>query len=174
MKPRWRTSLAVMLVAAAVTLSAGCAEIRTNRQLEQPVGAALSSGIGGTLFRLNKVGDLPNAFGGRDIWGGKVDKGFAEMKLVGIEGQTLVIDVIDVNRQSTETVMERYKPFRRNAVVNVDVQNTIVMESEQSSRPYRVNLDTTKQRDIVISGVRVTFVEVQSYSVRYTLENLQQ
>jgi hypothetical protein len=102
-----------------------------------------------------------------------VDKGFAEMKLVGIEGQTLVIDVIDVNRQSTETVMERYKPFRRNAVVNVDVQNTIVMESEQSSRPYRINLDTTKQRDIVISGVRVTFVEVQSYSVRYTLENLQ-
>ncbi len=102
-----------------------------------------------------------------------MDKGFAEMKLVGIEGQTLVIDVIDVNRQSTETVMERYKPFRRNAVVNVDVQNTIVMESEQSSRPYRINLDTTKQRDIVISGVRVTFVEVQSYSVRYTLENLQ-
>lgn len=163
-----------MLAAAAVSLSAGCAEIRTNRQLEQPVGAALSSGIGGTLFRLNKVGDLPNAFGGRDIWGGKVDKGFAEMKLVGIEGQTLVVDVIDVNRQSTETVMDRYKPFQRNAVVNVDVQNTIVMGADQSSRPYRINLDTTKQRDIVISGVRVTFVEVQSYSVRYTLENLQQ
>lgn len=173
MKPRGRISLAVVLVTAAVTLSTGCAQILTHRQLEQPVGAALTSGIGGTLFRLNKVGDLPNAFGGRDIWGGKVDKGFAEMKLAGIEGQTLMLEVIDVNRQSSETTMDRYKPFQRNAVVNVDVQNTIVMGSEQSPRPHRINLDTTKQRDIVISGVRVTFVEVQPYSVRYTLEDLQ-
>ena len=98
MKPPRRTSLVVVLVVVAVTLSAGCAQIRTNRQIEQPVGAALTSGIGGTLFRLNKVGDLPNAFGGRDIWGGKVDKGFAEMKLAGIEGQTLILDVMDINR----------------------------------------------------------------------------
>ena len=173
MKHTGRMSLTVMLVSTVMTLSAGCAEIRTHREFQQPVGATLSSGIGGTIFRLNKVGDLPNAFGGRDIWGGKVDKGFAEMKLAGIEGQALVLDIIDVNRQSTESVMDRYKPFQQNKGVNIDIQNTIVMGSQQSPRPYRINLDTTKQRDIVISGVRVTFVEVQPYSIRYTLEDVQ-
>lgn len=102
-----------------------------------------------------------------------MDKSFAEMKLAGIEGQTLVLEIIDVSRQSSETTMDRYKPFQRNAVVGVDVQNSIVVGSAQSPRSYRVNLDTTKQRDIVISGVRATFVEVQPYSVQYKLEDVQ-
>jgi hypothetical protein len=157
----------------AMTLWVACGDIRNHRQLEQPVNATLTTGIGGTLFRLNKVGDLPNAFGGRDIWGGKVDKGFAEMKLAAIEGSTLLLDVIDVNRQSTETVMDRYKPFQRNAVVNVEVNNKIVIDGEHPHQPYRINLDTHKQSEIVISGMRVTFVEVLPYSVRYTVEDLQ-
>lgn len=170
--PLRQTNIAVA-AAVALALQVGCAQIRTHRQLEQPFGTTLTSGIGGALFRLNKIGDLPNAFGGRDIWGGKVDKGFAEMKLAGIEGQTLILEIIDISRQSSETTMDRYKPFQRNAVVGVDVQNSIVVGSAQSPRSYRVNLDTTKQRDIVISGVRVTFVEVQPYSVQYKLEDVQ-
>ena len=53
----------------------GCGTIRSHRNLEQTMGSVLTTGIGGTVFRLNKTGDLPNAFGGRDIWGGKIDKG---------------------------------------------------------------------------------------------------
>jgi hypothetical protein len=173
MKRLGQVPLAIALGFAVVTLGLGCGEIRTNRQLEQPVNTPLTTGVGGTLFRLNKVGDLPNAFGGRDIYGGKVDKGFAEMRLAGIEGSTLFLDVTDVNRQSTETVMDRYKPFQRNTLARVDVTNTINMESEQSQRPFRISLDTAKQRDVVISGVRITFVEVQPYSIRYTVEDLQ-
>lgn len=92
MKRAVRTRPALAPVLAIVLLATGCGAIRSHRQLEEPLGAQLTSGIGGTLFRLNKTGDLPNAFGGRDIWGGKVDKGFAEMKLVGIEDQTVVLD----------------------------------------------------------------------------------
>jgi hypothetical protein len=95
------------------------------------------------------------------------------MKLAAIDGSTLLLDVIDVNRHSTETVMDRYKPFQRNAVVNVEVNNKIMIDGEQSQQPYRINLDTSKQREIVISGMRVTFVEVLPYSVRYTIEDLQ-
>ena len=173
MKRLRRVSFAIALGFAVVILELGCGQIRTNRQLEQPVSTTLTTGVGGTLFRLNKVGDLPNAFGGRDIWGGKTDKGFAEMRLAGIEGSTLLLDVIDVNRQSTETVMDRYKPFRRNALVNVDLQNTVNMEGKQSQRPFRNSLDTAKQRDVVISGIRITFAEVQPYSIRYTIEDVQ-
>lgn len=159
--------------AVALALQLGCAQIRTHRQLEQPVGATLTSGVGGTLFRLNKIGDLPNAFGGRDIWGGKVDKGFAEMKLAGIEGQTLMLEIVDVNRQSSETTMDRYKPFQQKALIGVDVQTSIGVGSEPTSPWYRINLDTTKERAIVIAGVRVTFVEVQPYGVQYRLEDAQ-
>ena len=165
--PTLASALAILLLASA------CGAIRSHRQLEQPLGAQLTSGIGGTLFRLNKIGDLPNAFGGRDIWGGKVDKGFAEMKLVGIEEQTVVLDVIDVNRQSSETTMDRYKPFQRSAVVSVDVQQSVTLGPGETSKPYRIRLDTRQQQDIVISGIRVKFIEVQPFSVRYTVEDLQ-
>jgi hypothetical protein len=147
--------------------------IRCHRQVEQPLGAELVSGVGGTLFRLNKLGDLPNAFGGRDMWGGKVDKGFAEVRLAGIEDQTLLLDVIDVNRQSSETTMDRYKPFQRPGLVNVDVQQSVTVGSGGSPTPYRVRLDTTKQQEIVIAGIRLRVLEVQAHAVRYSLEDVQ-
>lgn len=163
----------LVIVSVAAFLLAGCGTIRSYRKVEQPLGPQLTSAIGGTIFRLNKVGDLPNAYGGRDIWGGKVDKGFAEMKLVAIEDQTLILDVIEVSRQSSETTMDRYKPFQQRGVVNVDVQQSVTISSGQGPTPTRLRLDTRRQRDIVISGIRVNFLEVQPYSVRYILEDLQ-
>ena len=165
--------VAFITIGLAIALQIGCASVRTLRQVDQAIGPVLTTGIGGTIFRMNKSGDLPNVVGGRDIYGGKVDKGFAEMKLAGVEGQTVVLDIVDLNRQSSETTMDRYKPFQRNAAVNVEVQNTVSSGTDQSANPYRIALDTTKQRDIVISGIRVSFVEVQPYSIRYTLQDTQ-
>jgi hypothetical protein len=161
------------LLLLGLLLTAGCGTIRSHRQVEQPLGTQLVSGVGGTLFRLNKLGDLPNAFGGRDIWGGKVDKGFAEVRLVGIEDQTLILDIIDVNRLSSETTMDRYKPFQRPGLVNVGVQQSITVGPGESATPYRVRLDTTKQREMVIAGIRLRVLEVQAHAVRYTLEDVQ-
>ncbi|MBW2596218.1 MAG: hypothetical protein JRC93_09630 [Deltaproteobacteria bacterium] len=162
-----------VLIIVSLSIS-GCGTIRSHRNLEQSMGSVLITGIGGTVFRLNKTGDLPNAFGGRDIWGGKIDKGFAEMKLAGIEGTVLILEITDVNKHSSETVMDRYKPFRnREATVNVDVDNTVTIRNIEHPKPYMVRFDTVKQKDIVISGIRVTFSEVQPYSVQYTLENVQ-
>lgn len=162
------------LAATAAILSlllAGCGTIRTHRNLDQPAHEILSTGVGGTIFRLNKVGDLPNAFGGRDIWGGKTDKGFAEMKLAAIDGPVLTLEVLDVNKNPTETVMDRYKPFQnRNAAVNVDASTSVTIGNEGAS-PYLTKLDTSKQKDITVAGIRVTFTDVQEYSVQFTLED---
>ena len=165
----------VMFALIIVSLSMyGCGTIRSHRNLEQPMESVLTTGIGGTVFRLNKTGDLPNAFGGRDIWGGKTDKGFAEMKLAGIEETVLILEIIEVNKHSSETVMDRYKPFQnRNTAVNVDVDNTITIGNQEQPKPYIVRFDTAKQRDITIGGVRVTFSVVQPYSVQYSLSNVQ-
>lgn len=152
----------------------GCGTIRSHRNIEQPMDSVLTTSVGGTFFRLNKTGDLPNAYGGRDIYGGKIDKGFAEMKLAGIEGKLLILEIIDINKQSSETVMDRYKPFQnRNSDLNIDVNNSVTIVNQERPKSYIVRFDTDKQRDIVISGVRVTFSEVQPYSVVYSLENVQ-
>ncbi len=162
-----------VLAVALTTLVAGCGTIRTHRQIQQPVESVLTTGVGGTIFRLNKVGDLPNAFGGRDIWGGKVDKGFAQMKLASIDGDILTLEVLDIDRQSSETVMDRYKPFQQDTTVNVDVQTSTSIGAQDYPKPYEIRFDTRKQKDITISGIRVTFIEVQPYSVQYRLEDVQ-
>jgi hypothetical protein len=167
------SNLIGLVLVVTLTLMAACGAIRSYRQVDQQVGPQLTTGIGGTVFRLNKLSDLPNAFGGRDIYGGKVDRGYAEMKLAGIEDQTVILDIVDVSRQSSETTMDRYKHLIRPGVVNVDIQQSLSVGGSPGPSPARIHLDTKKQRDIVISGIRVTFVEVQPFSVRYTLEDLQ-
>jgi len=170
---RKRSVSIYVLAVVLMVLLAGCDSIRAHRQIQQPLGSALTTGIGGTIFRLDKIGDLPNAFGGRDIWGGKVDKGFAEMKLAGIDGDILTLEVLDINRQSSETTMDRYKPFQKNAIANVDVQTSISIGLQNNSKPYEVEFDTKKQKDIIIAGIRVTFINIQPYSIEYSLEDIQ-
>tara|TARA_Y100000031_G_scaffold7960_1_gene9019 strand:- start:1869 stop:2399 length:531 start_codon:yes stop_codon:yes gene_type:complete len=167
----------VMFALITVSLSmSGCiGTIRSHHKLEQPTGSVLTTGVGGTVFRLNKTGDLPNVYGGRDFWGGKINKGFAEMKLAGIEGSVLVLEIIDVNKHSSETTMDRYNeymPFKQNAVINVDVVNTTTIGNQQQAKPYIVRFDTDKQSDIVISSIRVIISEVQPYSIQYSLESM--
>jgi len=162
-----RGALVCLLGVFAVTTLFGCASIRSHRTLQQPSGATLTAGVGSTLFRLNKTGDLPNAFGGRDIWGGKVDKGFAEVKLLAIDGSVLTLATADIDRQSTETVMDRYKPFQNNAVMAVDVNNEINIGSQSSDvTPSVLKFDTSKQKELVVGGVQLTILSVQPYTVQ--------
>ncbi|GGX95778.1 hypothetical protein GCM10007160_24250 [Litchfieldella qijiaojingensis] len=69
--------------------------------------------------------------------------------------------------------MDRYKHLMRPDSVTVDVQQSVSLGQGQESPSTRIRLDTRKQRDITIAGIKVSFVEVQAYSVRYTLEDLQ-
>ena len=85
------------------------------------------------------------------------------MRLIDIQGDTLVLDVIDVNRQSAETTMDRYAPGIR-ARGNV--------RSEETPDGVRLYMDTTKQREIVIAGIRVAFLAVEPYTIEYTLEDV--
>jgi len=110
------------------------------------------------------VGDLPNAYGGRDIWGGKTNRGFAEVKLIGIDGAVLTLEVTDISINSTETVMDRYKPF-----ADVDVSANVTLGGSSVPESRVTKLDTAKQSYLNIAGVRVTFTDVSEYNVQYTI-----
>jgi hypothetical protein len=121
---------------------------------------------------LNKQGDLPNAYGGRDIYGGKVDKGYAEVKLKATrDGRFVDLLAFDVSRDSSETTMDRYQPFD-NSVARVDVSQSITVGNAPSDLGMLVSVDTSSEKEYVLSGIRVTILEVRPSSVVYTLDDM--
>lgn len=152
-----------------VMVVSGCATIRDYNKLQQPESSVLTASIGSTIFRVNKSQDLPNVFGKADLWGGKVDKGFTELKLKGItEAGNLILQISDVNLSSAETTMDRYKPFNQ---TKVDVSASSEINIDNTSKPEQTvfEFDPTKEESLVIGGVRVTFIEIKPYSVVYKL-----
>lgn len=150
-------------------LVGGCATIQNFNKLEQSEEKVLTASIGSTIFRINKSGDLPNIYGKADIWGGKVDRGYTELRFKGIkENGNLILQVTDINKSSTETTMDRYKPFDQTEV-NVSANNTINMGEASTPDQTVFEFDPKKEKDLVIGGVRITFIEVTAYSVKYKL-----
>lgn len=152
-----------------VLLISGCATIQSYNKLEQPEDKVLTASIGSTIFRVNKSSDLPNVFGKADLWGGKVDKGFTELKLKGIiEEGNLILQVSDVYLSSTETTMDRYEPFNQKKV-EVSASSEINIGGASTPEQTVFEFDPKKEKSLVIGGVRVTFIEIKPYSVMYKL-----
>ena len=145
----------------------GCATVRDHREISHPEGQIHTASVGSTLFRLNKIGDLPNAFGGRDIYGGKVDEGFAEVKLAGIEGSKVLLNAFDISRNSTETTMDRY-----GVNSNVEVSQSINVGNSGNETGIQVVIDTAIEKVYVLAGVKVTFIEIRASSVDYRIEDM--
>lgn len=168
-----RSKLLVFLIAGLLHCFSGCAPIQKYRNIEQPTDSVLSTTVGGTIFRLNKTGDLPNCLGRADIWGGKVNRGFAELRLKRINKDgSLTLLITEIERQSTETTMDRYKPFKQQSQVNVDVKTNIHIGDGTTPNSYEMEFDPRKQRDLVVSSVKVTFLDVQPYSILYKLMDI--
>lgn len=153
-----------LLLLLAFLALVGCATIRDHRQLSQPQNQMITASVGSSLFRLTRKSDLPNAYGGRDIYGGKVDRGYAEVKLAGVRGDRYVdLIVVDENRESAETTMDRYG--RRSSVA---VSQTVNLGGGGAGG-IAVTVDAMTEREFVLAGVKVTFVEVRRSSVVYTV-----
>ena len=151
-------------------LVSGCATIQNYNNLEQPEGRILTASIGSTIFRMNKSSDLPNVYGKADLYGGKVDKGYTELKFKGVkENGNLILQITDINKSSTETTMDRYKPYERNRV-NVSASSTINIGENPAPDQTVFDFDPKKEKSLTIGGVEITFVEITSYSVKYQLK----
>jgi hypothetical protein len=143
-----------------------CTTITMQSQLDQQTATRLQASIGSTIFRLNRISDLPNAFGKADLYGGKVDRGYAEVKFLGVnERNELILSVTDINRSSTETTMDRYTPAAR-----MQIQNTLTIGGGATpDTTTKFLFDPKKESELSIAGVKVQFIEVKPYSVTYIL-----
>lgn len=163
-----RKGIPILLSMVLALILCSCGTIRNHQILEQQSGTTLTTSIGGKIFRINKTGDLPNVVGGSDIWGGQVDKGYIDLRLVGIEGASLELEVLEVDRTSSETTLDRYNLRNNNALVAVD--NRINIGNQESTKPYTIKFNTANQKELVFGDVKVIFVSIQPYSVQYLLE----
>ena len=154
----------IYLFVAMVALS-GCATIQNYNRLEQPEDKILTASIGSTIFRMNKSTDLPNVFGKADLYGGKVDRGYTELKFKGIkENGNLILQITDINKSSTETTMDRYSE-----VPKVSMESKVSIGEGSTPDQTVFEFDPKKEKNLVIGGVNVMFIEVTSYSVKYKI-----
>jgi hypothetical protein len=102
-------NLKVLAIAGTAVILAGCGTIKNYEQLAQPTGKDLETYVGGSIFKVNRSRDLPNAFGRADLFGGKVFAGYTELRYQGVtDDGRVILRITELETHSTETTMSRY------------------------------------------------------------------
>lgn len=96
--------LAVLLVFSAV---AGCAPVEKHVTVDQPQRVELTAGIGDVIIRIDVIEDLPNLWGRADLYGRTRERGFSELRYMGMVGEKAVFRRRDVDIMTNETTMSR-------------------------------------------------------------------
>ncbi len=169
----------------ASVMLAGCATIQNYDRLVQSTDSALSTHIGGTVFRIERSSDLPNAFGKADVWGGKVDRGFVELRYQGVTSDgKLVFRFTDIETRSNETTMSRYG-LRQSAVnatttvsptgTSASTFGTVTTVAPQGQTQFlgpnttEFAFDVTKTKVLVMGEIKVRVVDFDAQSLKYVL-----
>lgn len=162
----------------------GCGGIRNHEQLRQPTASNLSAYIGGAVFKVERTSSLPNAFGKADIFGGKVTRGFTELRYQGLtpEGK-LIFRVTEVETLSSETTMSRYgggastiNTTTTPSAYGSQTHGTIIHQPAPRGKTEILPPNTTefvidpaKTKELSIAGVRVEIRGFDEQSLRYRL-----
>ena len=152
--------LKLLAIAGTAAILAGCGTIENHEQLSQPTGKDLETYVGGLIFKVNRSRDLPNAFGRADLFGGKVFAGYTELRYQGVtDDGRVILRITELETHSTETTMSRYG------------QSSGSFSEILPPNTTQLAFDATKEKDLLIAGVRVTFVEFTPLKLRYELQS---
>ena len=160
---------------------AGCgATIQTHERLTHDTGRELSTHVGGQVLRVQRTQDLPNAFGKADVFGGKVNRGYTELRYQGITPDSrLVFRVTEVETESTETTMSRYggstSTLNAQRVGNSVYGTVTTYEAPRGSterlppNTTEFALDPKKTKEFTIGGIKVLVINASETSLAYQL-----
>jgi len=174
-------SIAYLVVAFFII---GCAPIQTYERLHPSPGPGLSTYVGGAVFKMERTSDLPNVAGKADIFGGKVNRGFTELRYQGLtQDGKLVFRVTEIETQSNETAMSRYG--RGVSSVNLNTSYSAYGSQTYGTAFYQPPpqgrteilppnttefiIDPSKTKELNIAGVRVEIRGFDAQSLRYSL-----
>ena len=144
--------------------------IRSYLNLNQTLDKELYASVGSVIFRLDRTSDLPNAFGGADIYGGKIDGGYSEVRLIGGGAELLIFESVDIFKSSMENTLQRYGDLDQgtnNTTVNIKNSDISKQGPEPVSRTIELNLDITSI--IAISGHLIKITDFDGVNLRYII-----
>lgn len=170
---------------------AGCAQIQHYEQVSKSLSEMHTASIGSELYRISKTRDLPNAFGKADVWGGKVNEGYSELRFMGLtEDGDIIFRLTDIDIESNESVFTRYgiskSTINSNTTANATAYGNSAYGSAQTNTtishydkpqatitklpPNTVEFVFKPQdKSLPLDGITVEIVDVQKYSIKYIL-----
>jgi hypothetical protein len=180
--------LTLFLLLATFTLVCFSADLPVTEKLVQKTDVTLETHIGGQVFRSNRSSPLPNAFGKRDMFGRKVDRGFIELRYQGqtADGKSL-FRLVDIETRSNETTMNRtpitilsgssqtsFDPYTNTATSRGNAIAIRGAEGRNETLPPNTTefaIDTTQRKVIIFGEVALTVIEADETSIKYVLSN---
>jgi hypothetical protein len=170
-----------LLVLMLGVMLVGCgATIQTHERVIQDTGRALSAYVGGQVLKVARTQDLPNAFGRADLFGGKINRGYTELRYQGLAADgRLIFRVTEVETESSETTMSRYGGSTStlsaqrvgNRTVGILTYHDAPRGSTEQLPPNitEVLIDLNKTKAFSIGGVRVLIINATETSLEYQL-----
>jgi len=99
----------VKIIFSSLILAAApsCGRVVAHSEIDRPASVNYAS-VGNVILHVDKKEDLPNAFGNADIFGRKRDRGFTDIRYLGLDtAGHPVFRRRDVDIYSNETTMSR-------------------------------------------------------------------
>ncbi|WP_299176751.1 hypothetical protein [uncultured Neptuniibacter sp.] len=178
-------------ILALCLLMLGCSQIQRYETVSKTIGTQQTAAIGSELYRVNKTRDLPNAFGKADVWGGKVNEGYSELRFMGLTNDgKIIFRLTDIDIESNESVFTRYGTSRStinsNTTANASVYgntaygsantNTTVSHYEKPEATITQLPPNTiefvfdpSDKMLPLEGITIEVLQVKTYSISYVL-----
>ncbi len=161
-----------------ITLTAACASVEQHGVVNRPINAEAFASVGDIVLRVDVQENLPNLFGRADIYGRKRDRGFSEVRFMGLSpnGRS-VFRRRDVDIQTNETTMNTMG--FGTAVVTAQPSGGGVVGSgvyTQSPAPnvqtlpadtFQFELDLSLSRIITVRDRTIEILDVNASGVRF-------
>ncbi|MCM8734616.1 hypothetical protein M5E06_10460 [Azospirillum sp. A1-3] len=173
-----------VLACVAVLGLGACAPIEKRADITTPTAGPQVAGVGDVMVRFNVTENLPNAFGASDIFGGRRDRGFVELRYAGMlpDGR-VVLHRKDVEIMTNETTMSRSgigfattnAQVSRYAGGASAVGTTVYTEPTQATviplpaDAREIVIDLRQGRKLPIQGEMIEIADAQPTMIRYTL-----
>ncbi|MGB1458521.1 hypothetical protein [Spongiibacter marinus] len=168
-----------------------CAEIQHYETVSVPLNIPQTTSLGSELYRISRTRDLPNVFGKADIYGGKVNEGYSELRFMGLtDSGSIIFQLTDIDIESNETVFTRYgrstSTVNSNTTANISVYGNTAYGSAKTNTTIshydkpeaiitQLPLNTVRfefdpnEKLLELDGISVEIIEVKKYSIKYML-----
>ena len=153
-------------LAAALLLVMACSPIRQHEIIQTPTNQVLSTHIGGQILDIEFKDDMPNAYGGRDIWGKKNPAGSLVLIYQGLSDEGHVKLQLTEQRIESDRTTTSGMAYTTGGTTFGGTQPTSVALAPGVTQ-FEVNLE--KDKILKLGKVVVEFINAEEHSVTYKL-----